>query len=347
MTDRDAPTPIAAARACPDSLDVGEARQLDLAVGGQALIEGVMMRSPRYLAMAVRTPDGRIVVRKKPFASIVRKLPFLNIPVLRGGVHLIETMGLGIDALMFSADQAVSEDRVEGSKSSLKDTVLMWGTVAFSFVLSLGLFFYLPIILTDLVVAEGHGSLAWNAVDGLFRVVLFVAYLWGVSKLPDMGRVFMYHGAEHKSIHAFENGSSLDAAGARPWTTLHPRCGTSFLFFVMLISIVVFSFLGRPETIADRLQRLAFVPVIGGLAYEAIKLSGRFGKAWFVRPAIWPGLMLQKITTKEPDDAQLTVAMAALRSVLTPEADDFRERVYFDLPDAAPGAEPAAAGGMS
>ncbi len=223
----------------------------------------------------------------------------------------------------------------------------MWGTVAFSFVLSLGLFFYLPIILTDLVVPAEHGSLAWNAVDGLFRVVLFVAYLWGVSKLPDMGRVFMYHGAEHKSIHAFENGSSLDAAGARPLTTLHPRCGTSFLFFVMLISIVVFSFLGRPETIADRLQRLAFVPLIGGLAYEAIKLSGKFGKAWFVRPAIWPGLMLQKITTKEPDDAQLTVAMAALRSVLTPEADDFRERVYFDLPDAVPGAEPAAAGGVS
>ena len=182
----------------------------------------------------------------------MRKLRFLNIPVLRGGVHLIETMGLGIDALMFSADQAVSEDRVEGGKTSLKDSILMWGTVAFSFVLSMGLFFYLPIILTDLVVAEDHGSLAWNAVDGLFRVILFVAYLWAVSKLPDMGRVFMYHGAEHKSIHAFENGNTLDAAGARPWTTLHPRCGTSFLFFVMLISIVVFSFLGRPETIADR-----------------------------------------------------------------------------------------------
>lgn len=348
MNDRqDAATPLVASGACPDSLDVGEAREMDLAVGGQALIEGVMMRSPRYLAMAVRTPDGRIVVRKKPFSSIVRKLRFLNIPVLRGGVHLIESMGLGIDSLMFSADQATSEDRVEGGRSSLKDTILMWGTVAFSFVLSLGLFFYLPIVLTDLVVGKEHGSLAWNGVDGLFRVILFVAYLWGVSKLPDMGRVFMYHGAEHKSIHAFENGNTLDAAGARPWTTLHPRCGTSFLFFVMLISIVVFSFLGRPESIADRLQRLAFVPLIGGLAYEAIKLSGKYGKSWFVRPAIWPGLMLQKITTKEPDDAQLTVAMAALRSVLTPEADDFRERVYFDMPDAAPGAVPAAAGGVS
>jgi len=330
----------------PDAVDTGEARSMDLAVGGQALIEGVMMRSPRYLAMAVRTPDGRIVIRKKTFGSIVRRLPFLNIPILRGGIHLVETMGLGIDALMFSADQATSEDRVGAGANSLKDKVLMWGTVIVSFALSMGLFFYLPIILTDLVVAEGEGSLVWNAVDGLIRVAMFVLYLWVVSRLPDMARVFMYHGAEHKSIHAFENGSSLDADGARPWTTLHPRCGTSFLFFVMLISIVVFSFLGRPDDIASRLERLAYVPLIGGLAYEAIKLSGRFGKAWFIRPAILPGLLLQKITTSEPDDGQLTVAMAALRAVLTPEADDFRERVYYDLPDdLAPGLAAAGEGG--
>ena len=173
----------------------------------------------------------------------------------------------------------------------------MWGTVLIAFVLSLGLFFYVPILLTDLVVGEGEASLLWNAVDGLIRVIMFVAYLWGVSKLPDMKRVFEYHGAEHMSIHAFENGRSLDADGARGYTTLHPRCGTSFLFFVMLISIVVFSFLGRPENVIDRLERLAFVPLIGGLAYEAIKLSGKFAKAWFLQPVIWPGLMMQKITT--------------------------------------------------
>ncbi|MCP4571588.1 MAG: DUF1385 domain-containing protein [bacterium] len=326
----------------PDEISSGDARQMDMAVGGQALIEGVMMRSPKYLAMAVRTPDQRIVVRKKVFNSVVKKLKFLNIPVLRGGVHLLETMGLGIDALMFSADQAASEDRIDQQKASKKDMAIMWATVAFSFVLSLGLFFYLPIILTDLVVGKDEGSLVWNGVDGLFRVVMFVTYLWGVSKLPDMARVFQYHGSEHKSIHAFENGCSLDADGARPWTTLHPRCGTSFLFFVMLISIVVFSFLGRPEDIPDRLQRLAFVPLIGGLAYEAIKLSGKYGKAWFVRPAIWPGLMLQKITTSEPDDDQLTVAMAALRAALTPEADDFKERVFYEMPD-----EPAAVEGSA
>ncbi len=320
----------------PHAMDVEEA---------QALIEGVMMRSPSYLAMAVRTPDDRIVVRKKTFGSVMKKLPFLNIPVLRGGIHLIETMGLGIDALMFSADQATSEDRVEGGHTSFKDSIMMWGTVAFSFALSLVLFFYVPILLTDLIVHDGAGSLVWNVVDGIIRVVMFVLYLLIVSKMPDMARVFQYHGAEHKSIHAFENGKSLDADGARPYTTLHPRCGTSFLFFVMLISIFVFALLGRPEDVMDRLQRIAFVPVIGGLAYEAIKLSGKHAKAWFVQPAIFPGLMLQKITTSQPDDSQLTVAMAALRAVLTPEADDFKERVYYDMPQDEPATEPAVAEG--
>jgi uncharacterized protein YqhQ len=220
---------------------------------------------------------------------------------------------------------------------------MTWGTVALSFILSLGLFFYLPIILTDLAVGKESGSIAWNAVDGLFRVVLFVAYLWAVSRLKDMGRVFEYHGAEHMSIHAFENGRSLDAAGARPFTTLHPRCGTSFLFFVMLISIVVFSFLGRPQDVGDRLERLAFVPLIGGLAYEAIKLSGKYCRLWLLKPFILPGLLLQRITTRRPDDEQLTVAMAALRAVLTPEADDFHGRVYYDLPSAGTSAGGSAA----
>ena len=317
----------------PQKVEASEARTMDLAVGGQALIEGVMMRSPSYMAMAVRTPDGRIVVRKKIFSSIMKKLPFLNIPVLRGGIHLIESMGLGIDALMFSADQATSEDRIDTQKTSLKDTLMMWGTVVVSFAMSLGLFFYVPILLTDLVVGEGAGSLVWNVVDGIIRVVMFVLYLLAVSKLPDMARVFEYHGAGHKSIHAFENGKSLDADGARPFTTLHPRCGTSFLFFVMLISILVFALVGRPEDILDRLQRIAFVPVIGGLAYEAIKLSGKYAKLWFLKPVILPGLLLQKITTSEPDDEQLTVGMAALRAVLTPEGDDFKERIYYDMPE--------------
>jgi uncharacterized protein YqhQ len=310
---------------CPDAADP---RELDLAVGGQAVIEGVMMRSPTAIATAVRAPDKRIVIRKKPFRSVIRRFRFLNVPVLRGGIHLLETIGLGIDALMFSADQATSEERVASGRS-WKDTLSMWGTVIVAFALSLGLFFYLPLLLTDLLGVE-H-SVWFNIVDGIIRVAMFVAYLWAVSRLPDMARVFQYHGAEHKSIHAFENGRDLDAAGARPFTTLHPRCGTSFLFFVMLISIVVFSFLGRPDNVQERLVRLAFVPLIGGLAYEAIKLSGKHAGAALLRPFIWPGLSMQRITTSEPDDDQLETAMAALRAVLAPEADDFRERTYYDI----------------
>ena len=315
--------------------------ELDLAVGGQAVIEGVMMRSPTAIATAIRIPDGRVVIRKKPFRSVVRRFGILNIPILRGGIHLIETLGLGIDALMFSADQAISEERVSAEKSRLRDTLMMWGTVIFAFVLSLGLFFYLPLVMTDLLGIKDN--IWFNVVDGLIRVVLFFLYLWGISKMPDMARVFEYHGAEHKSIHAFENGRDLTPDGARPFATLHPRCGTSFLFFVMLISIVVFVFVGRPESIAERLQRLAFVPLIGGLAYEAIKLSGRYGDSKWLKPLVWPGLMLQKITTSEPDDQQLEVGMAALKAVLTPELERFKLRVYYDLPaSAGPGDQPVA-----
>ena len=314
-------------------LDAGvqEARKLDLAVGGQAVIEGVMMRGPQCIATAVRNPEGRIVIRKKPFRSIVARLRWLNIPVLRGGVHLLETIGLGIDALMFSADQSVSEDRVDREKVALKDQLYMWGTIVVAFALSLGLFFYLPLLITDWLGVEG--SIMFNVVDGIIRVAMFVLYLWAVSKMKDMGRVFEYHGAEHMSIHAFENGRSLDAAGARPFTTLHPRCGTSFLFFVMIISIIVFAFLGKPHTVGERLIRLCFVPLIGGLAYEAIKLSGRFCDAWWLKPAIMPGMWLQKITTRVPADDQLEVSMAALKAVLTPEIEGFKTRVYYDMPE--------------
>jgi uncharacterized protein YqhQ len=320
-------------------------RQLDLAIGGQAVIEGVMMRSPTAVATAVRNAAGRIVVRKRPFRSIVRRVPALGVPVLRGGVHLVESLAIGLGALTFAADQAADDGPVAQARPRKPgETLLMWGTLVLSFVLGLGLFFYLPLVLTGLLGIE-H-SLWFNLVDGLFRIVIFVAYLWGISRLPDMARVFQYHGAEHKTIHAFENGRELTPAGARPFTTLHPRCGTSFLFFVMLISVVVFVFLGRPDTVGARLLRLAFVPLISGLAYEAIKLSGRFRGAPALKPLIWPGLMLQRITTNEPDDAQLEVAMAALRAVLAPEEAGFRETTWEEpgetsAPAASPGREGA------
>lgn len=325
--------PDAESAACPP-----DPAELDLAVGGQAVIEGVMMRSPTAVATAVRIPDGRIVVRKKPFKSVLRRLKFLNVPILRGGVNLIESLSLGVGALMYSAEQSIEEERVEEKGKSLGSTLAMWGTIAFSFVISLGLFFYLPLLATDWM-GVTH-SFWFNVVDGIIRIILFLAYLWAISKMKDMARVFQYHGSEHMSIHAFESGSELTPQGARPFTTLHPRCGTSFLFFVMLISLVVFAFLGRPDDVGDRLLRLAFVPVIAGLAYEAIKLSGRFKNSPLLKPFIWPGLMLQKITTSRPDDDQLEVALAALKAVLTPEAEGFREKTYFEM-DARPQEAPA------
>ncbi len=310
--------------------------KLDLAVGGQAVIEGVMMRSPTAIATAVRTPGGRIVVRKKPFRSVMKRLPWLNVPLLRGGIHLLESLGIGIASLMYSADQALEEDRVVDENKGWRDTAMMWGTIVLAFALSLGLFFYLPLLITDWLGVK-H-SIWFNVVDGIIRIAMFVLYLKLISRMKDMARVFEYHGAEHMSIHAFENKQDLTVEQTRPFTTLHPRCGTSFLFFVMLIALVVFSFLGRPETIGDRLLRLAFIPVIGGLAYEVIKLSGKFKDSAWIKPFIWPGLMLQKITTSRPDDSELEVGLAALKAVLTPEAEGFREKTYFEL-DPTPAAE--------
>lgn len=307
--------------------------QLDLAVGGQAVIEGVMMRSPTAIATAVRTPGGRIVVRKKSFRSVMKKLPFLNIPLLRGGIHLIESMSIGIGSLMYSADQAMEDDRVSDEKKGIGDTLMMWGTIVLAFALSMGLFFYLPLLITDWMGVK-H-SVWFNVVDGIIRIIMFVLYLKLISRMKDMARVFEYHGAEHMSIHAFENKKELTVDETRLFPTLHPRCGTSFLFFVMLIALVVFSFLGRPETIPDRLLRLCFIPVIGGLAYEVIKLSGKFKDAAILKPLIWPGLMLQKITTSRPDDDQTEVALCALRAVLTPEGDDFKEKTYFEMEPAS------------
>jgi len=304
-------------------------RSLDLAVGGQAVIEGVMMRCPSGVATAVRTPDGGIAVRRRPFVSIVSRWRFLNLPLVRGAIVLVETMGLGLNSLMYSAEQAMDDEAVTGRQSSHRERWILWGTMALAFTLGLAFFFYLPLVLADLMGVKG--GFAFNLLDGALRLVLFLGYLLSISKMKDMRRVFEYHGAEHKTIHVFEHGLPLKPENSHRFTTFHPRCGTSFLFFVMVVSILVFLTLGRPETIGQRLERLAFVPLIGGIAYEVIKLSGRFHERWWIRPLIQPGLMLQRITTKEPSDEQVEVAMAALTAVLEEEAIDFVEETYLQL----------------
>ncbi len=292
-------------------------------VGGQAVIEGVMMRSPDAISVAVRKPSGEIVVKKDPFVSLTQRYKLLNLPIFRGGIALIETLILGIRALAFSGDVAIeAEDEKDGKKKPAGDkeskgilSGLRLGlTVAVSFALGLALFFYLPLILTDLL---GIRSGFWfNLVDGGFRLLIFLLYLLGITMLKDIRRIFQYHGAEHKSIYAFENQLELTIPNAQRFSTLHPRCGTSFLLFVMVVSILVFVFLGKPDTIGERLMRLLFVPVIGGISYELIRLSGKYANnpvvAWVVKPGLW----LQRITTKEPTDDQVEVALIALKSVL-------------------------------
>jgi uncharacterized protein YqhQ len=284
-----------------------------ISVGGQAVIEGVMMRSPTYYATAVRTPQGTIVIQKNRFVALTHRFKFLNVPIVRGAINLVEMMWIGIQSLSYSASQ-VAEDSDPKPKKTAATNLSIFGSVVFALGVGFVLFFYLPLWLTERFGVES--SLGFNLIDGAFRLLIFLGYLFLISRWKEMKRVFQYHGAEHKTIYVFENGQDLTVANARPYTTLHPRCGTSFLLIVMLTSIFVFAVLGKPHTWGDRLLRFAFIPVIGGIAFEFIRLSAKEKFARFLRPAIWPGLTLQKVTTAEPSDDMLEVAIAALSACL-------------------------------
>jgi uncharacterized protein YqhQ len=285
-------------------------------VGGQAVIEGVMMRSPRMVATAVRLPDGSIQVKTQGFVSISRRVPFFGLPILRGAVVLVESLRIGIQALSFSAEAATQEDSSK-PKSQRRYGTLGLGmglTVAISFLLGFVVFFYLPLKLTDLTgVRQGF---AYNLIDGLFRLAFFLIYIFGIGLWGEMQRVFQYHGAEHKTIHNLESGQELTPETAQSFSRFHPRCGTSFLFLVVIVSFIVFTFLGRPDTWQARLLRFAFIPVIAGISFEIIRFAGtHYDKPW-VRWISEPGLRLQRLTTREPSKEMLEVAIAALRAVL-------------------------------
>ncbi len=306
-----------------------------LQIGGQAVIEGVMMRSKDAYSVAVRRKDGSILVRTKPFMSRSRKSKIFRLPILRGAFVLVESLVLGIKALTFSGEIAAEDEKADGSDKNGADPMpkpkSFWAnvwlavTVGFSFAVGLFIFFYIPLILTDLLGAESGFS--FNLVDGLLRLVMFLSYLCLITMMKDVRRVFEYHGAEHKSIFAFEQNAELTPASAKPLSRFHPRCGTSFLLIVMIVSIFVFMFLGKPDTIAERLVRLAFIPVIGGISYELIRLSGLKANSRFWRPFILPGLWLQKLTTKEPDESQLEVAIVALKCALAMDLSDHPDAV--------------------
>jgi uncharacterized protein YqhQ len=286
-----------------------------VSVGGQAVIEGVMMRSPTFYATAVRTPQGRIVIQKIPYRGLTHRFKWLNIPIIRGAINLVETLWIGIQSLTYSASQAVDDDETPAkSKNRLASSLSIAGSIIFALGAGFLLFFFIPLWLTELLPVEN--SILFNLIDGVFRLAIFLAYILLIAQWKEMRRIFQYHGAEHKTIYTFEEGKDLTVENANAYKTLHPRCGTSFLLVVMLVSIVVFAFLGRPDDWGDRLLRFAMIPLIGGIAYEFIKISAKERLARYFRFAIWPGLTLQRVTTKEPTDDMLEVAIAALDACL-------------------------------
>lgn len=301
-------------------------------IGGQAVMEGVMMRGPKEIATAVRKSDGEIIVDKRPVSSILSKYKFLKLPIIRGVISFFESMIVGVKCLMFSAEQVDLEDGEEYKPSKfekwlddkfgdkIKDIVIYF-SVCVSLVFSIGLFILLPTFLVGWVKNFVENSVLLSLSEGVVRILIFLAYLILVSRMKDIQRVFEYHGAEHKTIAAYEHGEELTPENARKYSRLHPRCGTSFLLIVMVISIIFFSFL-KWETLWQRiLYRLLLLPVVAGLSYEIIKFAGKSTNK-FVKLITAPGLALQYLTTREPDDSQLEVAIEALKNVLTGNKED-------------------------
>jgi len=291
-----------------------------LPLGGQAVIEGVMMRSPTRVAVAVRRADGSFAYFERPFESVTRRVKVLGLPVVRGAVSLFETLSLGITALNFSADEA-SRDETPGAPAEKPNpwmAVMQGVTVAISLGLGVLLFVVLPAKLTGMLGFEDR--LRFGLVDGAFRLTAFVLYLWLISQWKEMARVLGFHGAEHKAIHALEAGVPLTPENVQKFPRLHPRCGTTFLFLVVLISVIAFTFIGRPTNLAQHLLRVACMPLIAGIAFEFIRLSGKYSDVPLVRALSWPGMQFQRLTTREPDLEMCAVAIASLEKVLSDPA---------------------------
>lgn len=277
--------------------------------GGQAVIEGVMMRGPGRVAIAVRRTDEQIVLSNEPFHSASERWPVLKLPILRGVLSLFESLVLGINALVFSANQLA-----EGEGEEISPTQMAL-TVAFSFIVAIGLFVLLPTLLANMLRVSLPKSVWLNLAEGLARLAILLAYIVLVSRMKDIQRVLEYHGAEHKAINALEQGEDLTVSSVRKYSILHPRCGTSFLFFVALVTIFLYSFFGWPGVLQRIIIRLSLLPVVAGVAYEAIKISDR-NRTSFLGVFTLPGLWLQRLTAREPDDSQIEVALHALKAVL-------------------------------
>jgi uncharacterized protein YqhQ len=289
----------------------------DAPVGGQAVLEGVMMRGVSTWAVAVRNPEGQIEISSESLVPWAQRHRVWRLPVLRGVVALGESMKIGFKALAISANAQLEEDE-EGEAEEIGGWV--WGlTIALSLALAVGLFFVIPVGLTSLIKDQlGSPFLFW-LVEGVLRTTIFIGYIFAISRLPDLRRVFEYHGAEHKTISCYEAEDELIPSRAKLYSRLHPRCGTSFLLIVMVLAIFVFAPLGLPAWYWLLASRILGIPLIAGLSYEVIKWAGKNRRKRWVRAVMWPGLMLQNLTTREPDEEQLAVAIASLERVLEQE----------------------------
>jgi uncharacterized protein YqhQ len=313
--------------------DDGLQSRRDAPVGGQAVLEGVMMRGVSTWAVAVRKPasdqiaDGRVMPRgevprgpidvvSEPLVSWVRRHRLLRLPVVRGVVALGESLKIGFKALGISASAQADEHDEEIGRGT-------WaGTVAVSIVFAIGLFFLVPVGIASLLKPELHPALVFVLVEKLIRIAIFLGYLWLISRMKELQRVFEYHGAEHKTISCFEAGLPLTPENAKRFSRLHPRCGTSFLLIVMVVAIVVFAPLGTPAWYILFPSRVVGIPLVAGLAFELIKLFGKHRDKRWAQILMAPGMQLQKLTTREPDLTQLEVAIVALQAVLAVENPD-------------------------
>ena len=305
---------------------------VDMNVGGQAVIEGVMMRSPKAIATAVRLPDGTIELSKKPYESFVKRHRYLNIPVVRGAVSFFEMLIIGLETLNWSADIQMQFEEKKEKKEGSKDKkfwnmLLLAGSMIFAFAAALGVFFALPIYIATLL-GLTKGALLFNLVAGAIRLVLFVLYIALISMMKDIKRIFRYHGAEHMSIFTLEASETLNVDSARKKSRHHPRCGTSFILVVAIFSIILFGIadsifpliFGHMQHLTERLAtHLLLLPLVAGTSYELLKLSGKFRSNNIVKFLIIPGLWLQTMTTAEPDDEMLEVALCALKAALGTE----------------------------
>lgn len=279
--------------------------------GGQAVIEGVMMKGPRRMAIACRKPDGEITTDQRETIPLRERYPIVGWPLIRGVVSFFESLILGMQTLTFSANIFAGEDE---QLTDMQMILLM----ATSLAMGIGLFFLAPTVLMRWVRTQAMSSLGRNLVEGFIRILFFLAYVTAISLMKDVRRVFEYHGAEHKTIHCYEAGRELTVANVKGYTTLHPRCGTNFLLIVMIVGSVFFSFFGWPSIWMRLVYRLTLLPVVAGFSYEVLRILGS-GKLPWLNALTVPGLYLQKLTTREPDDQQIEVAIAALCAAIGEE----------------------------